>query len=244
MNTRRRWPAVDFRVINVPVQGPTAVPQIIDALKVLDNDDTVDVIVLARGGGSVEDLLPFSDEALCRAVFGCRTPVVSAIGHETDAPLIDYVADVRASTPTDAAKRIVPDLAEETHADPAGPPPARPRGDRPGRPGDAPAGRPGGRGRCWPAPRSWSTSGPAEVTGLRDRATRSLDQRLRRADDDLRHTLARLRALSPRPPRWSAGTRSCSGPTATWSARPARCRPVTLLRVRLADGELRAGVQE
>ncbi len=113
MNTRRRWPAVDFRVINVPVQGPTAVPQIIDALKVLDNDDTVDVIVIARGGGSVEDLLPFSDEALCRAVFGCRTPVVSAIGHETDAPLLDYVADLRASTPTDAAKRIVPDLAEE-----------------------------------------------------------------------------------------------------------------------------------
>jgi exodeoxyribonuclease VII large subunit len=114
MNTRRRWPSVDFRVINVPVQGPTAVPQIIDALKVLDNDDTVEVIVLARGGGSVEDLLPFSDEALCRAVFGCRTPVVSAIGHETDAPLIDYVADVRASTPTDAAKRLVPDLGEET----------------------------------------------------------------------------------------------------------------------------------
>ena len=75
------------------MQGPTAVPQIIDALKVLDADDTVDVIVIARGGGSVEDLLPFSDEALCRAVFGCRTPVVSAIGHETDAPLVDYVAD-------------------------------------------------------------------------------------------------------------------------------------------------------
>src|SRR3954463_1228376 len=114
MNTRRRWPAVEFRVINVPVQGPTAVPQIIDALKVLDADETIDVIVLARGGGSVEDLLPFSDEALCRAVFACRTPVVSAIGHETDAPLVDYVADVRASTPTDAAKRIVPDLAEES----------------------------------------------------------------------------------------------------------------------------------
>ena len=91
MNTKRRWPAVDFRTINVAVQGPTAVPQILDALKVLDHDDSIDVIVIARGGGSVEDLLPFSDEALCRAVFGCRTPVVSAIGHETDAPLLDYV---------------------------------------------------------------------------------------------------------------------------------------------------------
>ena len=89
-------------------------PQIIDALAVLDKDPTIDVIVIARGGGSTEDLLPFSDEALCRAVFACRTPVVSAIGHETDAPLVDYVADVRASTPTDAAKRIVPDLGDET----------------------------------------------------------------------------------------------------------------------------------
>ncbi len=112
-NARRRWPSVAFRTINVAVQGPTAVPQIIDALKVLDADESIDVIVIARGGGGVEDLLPFSDEALCRAVFACRTPVVSAIGHETDAPLLDYVADVRASTPTDAAKRIVPDLGEE-----------------------------------------------------------------------------------------------------------------------------------
>src|SRR5204863_1988918 len=112
----RRWPAVEFRVINVAVQGPSSVPQLIDALAELDRDATVDVIVLARGGGSVEDLLPFSDEALCRAVFGCRTPVVSAVGHETDAPLVDYVADVRASTPTDAAKRVVPDLAEELRA--------------------------------------------------------------------------------------------------------------------------------
>src|SRR5256714_83874 len=112
-NTRRRWPAVDFRIVNVPVQGPSAVPQIVDALAVLDRDESVDVIVLARGGGSFEDLLPFSDEALCRAVFASRTPVVSAVGHETDAPLVDYVADARASTPTDAAKRLVPDFTEE-----------------------------------------------------------------------------------------------------------------------------------
>ncbi|MDD7966939.1 exodeoxyribonuclease VII large subunit [Actinomycetospora lemnae] len=109
-----RWPAVRFRTCNTPTQGAQAVPEILDALRALDRDPDVDVIVLARGGGSVEDLLPFSDEALCRGVAACRTPVVSAIGHEPDTPLVDHVADLRAATPTDAAKRIVPDLAEET----------------------------------------------------------------------------------------------------------------------------------
>jgi exodeoxyribonuclease VII large subunit len=109
-----RWPAVHFRTLNTPTQGAQAVPEILDALAALDRDPEVDVIVLARGGGSVEDLLPFSDEALCRGVAACRTPVVSAIGHEPDTPLVDHVADVRAATPTDAAKRVVPDLAEET----------------------------------------------------------------------------------------------------------------------------------
>jgi exodeoxyribonuclease VII large subunit len=90
------------------------VPQIVDAIGVLDRDPQVDVIVLARGGGSVEDLLPFSDETLCRAVAACRTPVVSAIGHEPDTPLVDHVADLRCSTPTEAGRRLVPDLREET----------------------------------------------------------------------------------------------------------------------------------
>ncbi|HEY9351126.1 MAG TPA: exodeoxyribonuclease VII large subunit, partial [Acidothermales bacterium] len=112
-NARRRWPAIRFRVLEVSVQGPSAVIQVVDALRALDRDPEVDVIVLARGGGSVEDLLPFSDETLVRAVAAARTPVVSAIGHEGDTPLVDLVADVRASTPTDAAKRIVPDLEEE-----------------------------------------------------------------------------------------------------------------------------------
>ncbi|QBJ97680.1 exodeoxyribonuclease VII large subunit [Rhodococcus sp. ABRD24] len=110
---QRRWPAVRFEVRNTAVQGPTAVPQIIDALEELDNDPQVDVIILARGGGSVEDLLPFSDEALCRAIGACTTPVVSAIGHEPDSPLSDHVADLRAATPTDAAKRVVPDAVAE-----------------------------------------------------------------------------------------------------------------------------------
>jgi exodeoxyribonuclease VII large subunit len=108
-----RWPAVRFEVRHTVVQGPNAVPQIVEALRALDADPEVDVIVLARGGGSVEDLLPFSDETLCREIARCTTPVVSAIGHEPDNPLCDLVADLRAATPTDAAKRIVPDTAAE-----------------------------------------------------------------------------------------------------------------------------------
>jgi len=108
-----RWPAVRFAVRNTAVQGPNAVSQIIDALRELDGHPEVDVIVIARGGGSVEDLLPFSDETLCRAIAACVTPVVSAVGHEPDNPLCDLVADLRAATPTDAAKRIVPDTAAE-----------------------------------------------------------------------------------------------------------------------------------
>ncbi len=112
-NARRRWPNVRFAVRQVAVQGPTAVTEVSRALAELDADPEVDVIVLARGGGSVEDLLPFSNESLVRAVAGARTPVVSAIGHDVDTPLVDHVADHRASTPTDAAKAVVPDAAAE-----------------------------------------------------------------------------------------------------------------------------------
>jgi exodeoxyribonuclease VII large subunit len=108
-----RWPAVRFAIRNTVVQGPNAVTQIVAALRDLDADSNVDVIVIARGGGSVEDLLPFSDETLCREIAACTTPVVSAVGHEPDNPLCDLVADLRAATPTDAAKRIVPDTAAE-----------------------------------------------------------------------------------------------------------------------------------
>ncbi|HET7173540.1 MAG TPA: exodeoxyribonuclease VII large subunit [Nocardioidaceae bacterium] len=112
-NARRRWPDVAFRVEHCPVQGPDAARLVIEALSALDHDPAVDVVIIARGGGSIEDLLPFSDEGLVRAVAACATPVVSAIGHEQDQPLLDLVADLRASTPTDAAKRVVPDVAEE-----------------------------------------------------------------------------------------------------------------------------------
>ncbi|WP_284852192.1 exodeoxyribonuclease VII large subunit [Corynebacterium rhinophilum] len=110
---RDRWPAVQFRVINTAVQGANTVPEVVSALQELDADADIDVIIIARGGGSVEDLLPFSEEALQRAVVAASTPVVSAIGHEPDSPVLDNVADLRAATPTDAAKRVVPSVAEE-----------------------------------------------------------------------------------------------------------------------------------
>lgn len=112
-NARRRWPAVRIVTRYALVQGPQACEQLIAAVQYLDRRPEVEVIVVARGGGSVEDLLPFSDEGLIRAVAACHTPIVSAIGHESDSPILDLVADYRASTPTDAAKRIVPDVADE-----------------------------------------------------------------------------------------------------------------------------------
>ena len=112
-NAQLRWPSVDFRVVHAAVQGDRTVPEVIGALKALDEDPEVDVIVIARGGGDFQNLLGFSDERLLRAVAAATTPVVSAIGHENDRPLLDEVADLRASTPTDAAKRIVPDVTEE-----------------------------------------------------------------------------------------------------------------------------------
>lgn len=113
VNARHRWPALGFEVREVAVQGPACCRDVVQAMKQLDAIDDVDVIVIARGGGSVEDLLPFSEEALVRAAAECATPLVSAIGHETDTPLLDLVVDYRASTPTDAARKIVPDVHDE-----------------------------------------------------------------------------------------------------------------------------------
>ncbi|WP_433266854.1 exodeoxyribonuclease VII large subunit [Micromonospora vinacea] len=239
-NARRRWPAVEFRTVNVAVQGPSAVPQIIDALKVLDADPSIEVIIIARGGGGIEDLLPFSDEALCRAVFGCRTPVVSAIGHETDAPLIDYVADVRASTPTDAAKRVVPDLTEEVRLIGQ----ARHRLERAVRNlVDRETHRLDGlRSRPVLArPQVMVEHRATELTALRQRAGRCLDHRLTAADGDLRHTLARLRALSPAATldRGYAIVQRADGHVVRAATEVGKGDP---LRVRLADGELSATV--
>jgi exodeoxyribonuclease VII large subunit len=195
-NARLRWPAVRFEVRNVPVQGASAVPQVIEAVRALDAHPEVDVIIVARGGGSVEDLLPFSDERLIRTVAECRTPVVSAIGHEPDTPLLDLVADLRASTPTDAAKRVVPDVREEL---------ARVRQvreralrvvrgllDREERGLAAALSRP-----AMAAPYRMVDERAAEVADRVDRARRSLRHALDRADADLVHTLARVVALSP-----------------------------------------------
>jgi len=112
-NARRRWPAVEFEIREVAVQGAAAVVEVSAALRELEAIEDVDVIIITRGGGSFEDLLPFSDESLIRLAASCETPIVSAIGHEKDSPLLDLVADVRASTPTDAAKRVVPDIEQE-----------------------------------------------------------------------------------------------------------------------------------
>ena len=195
-NARRRWPGVAFEVRYAAMQGVSSAEQVIDALGVLDRDPAVDVIVIARGGGSTEDLLPFSDEALVRAVFLATTPVVSAIGHEPDSPLLDLVADLRASTPTDAAKRIVPDVAEEGLR-------VQQLRDRVRRSVvsfiareqqhlDSVRSRP-----SMADPRSDLTARTQEVAALRERGRRVLGHVLDRAGDDLGHSLARVRALSP-----------------------------------------------
>ena len=112
-NAQLRWPAVNFRVVHAAVQGDRSVGEVTAAIKALDADPDVDVIIIARGGGDFQNLLGFSDETLVRAAAACVTPLVSAIGHEADRPLLDDVADLRASTPTDAAKRVVPDVSDE-----------------------------------------------------------------------------------------------------------------------------------
>jgi exodeoxyribonuclease VII large subunit len=195
-NAERRWPAVRFRIEESAVQGPYAAGEVTEAVRRLDADPEVDVIVIARGGGSLEDLLAFSDEALLRAVAACRTPVVSAIGHEQDTPLLDYVADLRASTPTDAAKRVVPDVSEQLALV------------------DQLRGR---ARRCLAGQldreRAWlraATSRPVlanpvreldrleeKVQALADRAVRGVTAQLDRAGRDLEHTRARLLTLSP-----------------------------------------------
>jgi exodeoxyribonuclease VII large subunit len=195
-NTALRWPAVKFRVQEVAVQGSHAVADVIGALRQLDSDPEVEVIVIARGGGSIEDLLPFSDEALIRTVAACRTPVVSAIGHEQDSPILDYVADVRASTPTDAARRVVPDVAEQFALIAQ----LRTRARRcvSGRLDRESSWLAGMRSRpALASPVREIERRQELVLALAHRARRSVSARLDRAQDGLAHTRARLLALSP-----------------------------------------------
>ncbi|MFT4261769.1 MAG: exodeoxyribonuclease VII large subunit [Nocardioides sp.] len=195
-NVRRRWPGAVFRTIHAPMQGTRCVPDVVDALDRLDRDPEVDVIVIARGGGSVEDLLPFSDETLVRAVHRATTAVVSAIGHEPDTPLLDLVADLRASTPTDAAKRIVPDVGEELVLVEAAR--ARARGtllrlvDGEQARLDQIRSRP-----AMADPRTQIEGRLDELHHLRDRARRVTQHRLDRAGDQVHALRLQARALSP-----------------------------------------------
>jgi exodeoxyribonuclease VII large subunit len=237
-NARRRWPAVAFEVVHAAMQGPRSALEVVEAVERLDRDRDVDVIVVARGGGSVEDLLPFSDEALIRAVAKVRTPVVSAIGHEPDQPLLDLVADVRASTPTDAAKLVVPDVAEELrnvrHAR------DRVRAALVGWLAREQAGLDALRSRPALAdPRSLVDARVDEVGQLRDRARRTLRHALERAADDIGHQRARARALSPLATlqRGYAVLQDAHGHVVTSVADVAVDEPVS---VRVADGRVHA----
>lgn len=195
-NARRRWPTVHFAIREVAVQGPTAAAEVTAALQELDADPGVDVIVISRGGGSVEDLLPFSNESLLRAVAAARTPVVSAIGHDVDTPLLDHVADWRASTPTDAGKRVVPDAAEERQRIQA----AAHRARR------AVAGRVEAERRHLVAIRSRPVMADPtamlrarreELVALTRRARHRVMASVHRASDQVEHLRAQVRTLSP-----------------------------------------------
>jgi exodeoxyribonuclease VII large subunit len=233
-NARRRWPAVRFEIRNVAVQGHLAVEQCIGAVQQLEGK--VDVIVIARGGGSVEDLLPFSDEALLRTVAACRTPVVSAIGHEPDIPLLDLVADVRCSTPTDAGKRVVPDVREEAQR-------IAMLRDRARRVAVGTVDREQARlGQLLSrpvlaSPQVLVTERRRDVESLRDRASRCATAQLDRAQHDLDHTRARVLALSPQATLDRGYAAVQRGDGAVVRAADAVVLG-ELLRVRLAKGEL------
>ncbi len=239
-NARRRWPAVEFEVAHATMQGPRSAAEVIAALQRLEADPTVDVIVIARGGGSVEDLLPFSDEALIRAVHQVRTPVVSAIGHEPDSPLLDLVADVRASTPTDAAKLVVPDMAEEMR----GVTWARDRlrqltrqvVDREQSRLDELRARPVVRD-----PRTILDLRSDEVSELRQRARRHVGHLLDRAADDIGHQRARARSLSPLA-TLQRGYAVVQGSDGTVLTSLDGVDVGDGLRIRVADGRLQATV--
>jgi len=237
-NSARRWPAVRFRVEQVAVQGPYAVPEVVDALHRLDADPDVAVIIIARGGGSIEDLLPFSDETLIRAVAEVHTPVVSAIGHEQDSPLLDLVADARASTPTDAARRVVPDVAEQLAL--IGQLRSRARRCLAGRLDRELSWLASTRSRpALAAPAREVQRRQEDVSALAERGRRRLEAMLDRADDGLAHTRARLLALSPAATlrRGYAIVQQADG-TVVRSA--AQVAPGERITIRLAEDQLTA----
>ena len=240
-NAKRRWPSVKFEIREVTVQGAAAVSEVSDALRELEANKDVEVIIITRGGGSFEDLLPFSDEGLVRLAASCSTPIVSAIGHEKDAPLLDLVADYRASTPTDAAKRVVPDILEEIAMISA----MRDRARRTllnrinleatqianfkNRP-------------VMKDPHVLITTRADIIAGLRDRSNRSFAHQLKLAKEELKQIRARVRALSPQATldRGYSVVQLADGQIVT---DPKKLKQGDLLRLRLAKGETQATVK-
>ena len=240
-NAKRRWPSVQFEIREVTVQGAAAVSEVSDALRDLEANKDVEVIIITRGGGSFEDLLPFSDEGLVRLAASCSTPIVSAIGHEKDAPLLDLVADYRASTPTDAAKRVVPDIAEEIAMIGA----MRDRARRTllnrlnleatqianfkNRP-------------VMKDPLVLITTRAEIIAGLRDRSNLSFAHQLKLAKEELKQIKARVRALSPQATldRGYSVVQLADGQIVT---DPKKLKQGDLLRLRLAKGETQATVK-
>lgn len=240
VTARGRWPGVRFEVRPVVVQGVDAVAQVSRAVAELDALEEVDVVVVARGGGSLEDLLPFSNEALLRAVAACRTPVVSAIGHEVDSPLLDLVADVRASTPTDAGRRVVPAVDEELAA------------------------LAGARRRLRQGVRTWLDGERARLAALRarpvlaepargladqraavgaarDRGRRALSARLRHEDAEVAGLRRAVRTLSPAS-TLERGYAVLTDATGHVVRDPAEVGPGTRLLARVAGGGLEVDV--
>ena len=240
-NARRRWPAVEFEIREVAVQGAAAVVEVSAALRELEDMNEVDVMIITRGGGSFEDLLPFSDEGLVRLAASCTTPIVSAIGHEKDSPLLDLVADYRASTPTDAAKRVVPDISEEIAMIEA----MRDRARRTlvnrldlemtrinnfkNRP-------------VMKDPHVLITTRAEIIAGLRDRSNRSFGSSLKLAKEELKQIKARVRALSPQSTldRGYSVVQLTDGQIVT---DPKKLKVGDELRLRLAKGETKATAQ-
>ena len=240
-NAKRRWPSVQFEIREVTVQGAAAVTEVSAALRELEANKDVEVIIITRGGGSFEDLLPFSDEGLVRLAASCETPIVSAIGHEKDSPLLDLVADYRASTPTDAAKRVVPDIAEEIQMISA----MRDRARRTllnrldlestritnfkNRP-------------VMKDPQVLITTRAEVIAGLRDRSNRSFGASLKLAKEELKQIKARVRALSPQSTldRGYSVVQLANGQIVT---DPKKLKAGDELRLRLAKGESKATVQ-
>ena len=237
-NAKRRWPNVQFEIREVTVQGAAAVSEVSDALRELEANKDVEVIIITRGGGSFEDLLPFSDETLVRLAASCTTPIVSAIGHEKDSPLLDLVADYRASTPTDAAKRVVPDILEEIAMIGA----LRDRARRTlvnridlevtritnfkNRP-------------VMKDPHVLITTRAEIIAGLRDRSNRSFGASIKLAKEELKQIKARIRALSPQATldRGYSVVQLADGQIVT---DPKKLKQGDFLRLRLAKGETQA----